>query len=99
MVIIGRLLFLPTSAREVGKIFTKQPPLSEYMTVRGPYIASAEGEGFQSTNIYEFDPSRMAEAFEALSNRYAAYHDVPGLTYSVRVCLEAPEALKMVGLD
>ena len=98
MVIIGTMSFPPQSAKEVGKCFMELPPVPDYITMKGPYVHGVKGEGIQSTILYEFDRSRMAEAFENVSNRYVAYHGVAGLTYAINVCLEAQEALKMIGL-
>ena len=98
MIILGTLSFPPSSGKEVGKAFLQLPPLPDYITMRGPYVHGVKGEGVQSTVIYEFDKSKMAEAFEHVSNRYAPYFDIAGFTYSINVCLEAQEALKVIGL-
>jgi hypothetical protein len=68
------------------------------ITMRGPYIQGVKGDGIQSTTVYEFDRAKMADAMEAVSNRYVPYFGVPGFTYTINVCLEAQEALKMLGL-
>jgi hypothetical protein len=98
MVIIGTMSFPPESAKEIGKRFMEQLSLPDYMTMKGPYISTVKGEGIQGTTLYEFDRSRMAEAFESVSNRYVTYFDVAGFTYTTDVYLDAQEALKMVGL-
>jgi hypothetical protein len=98
MVIIGTMPFPPQSAKEVGKCFMEISSVPDYITMRGPYTHGVKGEGIQSTTLYEFDRSTMAEAFEHVGNRYVAYHGVTGLTYAINVCLEAQEALKMIGL-
>jgi len=98
MIIMATMSFPPASAKEVGKCFRELSPVPDYITMKGPYINGVKGEGIQTTSMFEFDRSKMAEAFEHVSNRYVTYHGVTGLTYTVNVCLEAQEALKMIGL-
>ncbi len=74
------------------------PPLPDFMTMKGPYINSAAGQGFRSILIYECDRSKLAEAMEIVADRLTRYFDVPGYTYSSNIWLEANEALKLVGL-
>ncbi len=98
MVILAVLSFPPESAKEIGKRFLELPPVPDYLTMRGPFIQGVKGDGIQTTVVYEFDRAKMADAMEAVSNRYVPYYGVPGFTYTINVCLEAQEALKMIGL-
>jgi hypothetical protein len=98
MVVITKISFPPSSAKEIGKGFTELPALPDYITMIGPFISSSEGEGVQSIAIYECDNSKLAEAVEHVSNRMVPYFDVSGFKYSVNTWLEAGEALKMIGL-
>ena len=99
MIIMTHVLIPTASARELGKRVLELPPFPEYLTISGPYLYSVEGEGIHSTDIFEIDQSRMAEALEFLNNRHVAFFDVPGYTYGIYTCLEAIEGLKMLGLE
>lgn len=96
MVIIGMITFPTESAKEMGRRFMEIPP---FINKKGPYFRSELGEGIRGISIFEFDPSKMAEAIKFINNYYARYIDVPGYTYSISTWLEAAEALKLVGLD
>jgi hypothetical protein len=95
MVIIGMVSFPSESSNEMGKRFMDIP---QYINKRGPYFQSEQGVGIKALSIFEFDPSKMAEANEFINNYYAQYIGIPGYTYSVGIWLEAVEALKLVGL-
>ncbi len=98
MVIMGITSYPTESATEIGKRFQEAPSFPDYLTRRGPYILNVRGEGIQGFSIFELDRSRMAEAVESISNYYVKFMGVPGFTFSVNVCLEPQEALKMIGL-
>lgn len=99
MIIMTHVLIPTTSAKELGKRVLELPPFPDYLTIRGPYIYSTEGEGIHSIDIFEVEKSRMAEALEYLNNRHVAFFDIPGYTFSVNTCLEATEGIKMLGLE
>ena len=98
MIIIVLNEFPPESGKEVGKCFTKLPPLPAYLTKSGPYLRAFEGDGMKAITLYACDNSHLSDALLAVNNRQASYSDVPGFTYSCDVWLEAPEALKMIGM-
>ena len=98
MVIIAEAVYPPGSAKDAGKCFTNMPSLPDYMSIKGAYIHSAVGAGIRGMVIYECDRSRLADAIEVIGDRITRYFDVPGYTYTMNVWLEAPEALKLVGL-
>ena len=85
------------SATELGERFMEAAPAPDFMTPIGPFVKSTL-EGAKIIAIYEFDPSKYAEAIDYLSNRYAAYHGVPGFKYSLEQWLEVKDALKLIGL-
>ena len=98
MVTIGMLSFPAESAKEVGKRFQGIPALPQYITRKGPYVGSEVGVGIKVISIWEYDPSKMAEATLFLGNYYANFFGVPGFSYSIGPWNEVQEALKMVGL-
>ena len=98
MVILSLTSYPPESAKEVGKRFVEMPPLPDYITMKGPYITSAVGEGIKGITIYEFEDSKYPEASKFLNERVVVLFDVPGFTYSIEPWLEVQDALKLVGL-
>jgi len=96
MVIIGMISFPTESSKEMGKRFMEIPP---FLNRKGPYFKSELGEGIKAVSIFEFDPSKMAEAIEFVNNYYANYIGIPGYNYTIGTWLEAIEALKLVGLE
>jgi len=98
MVILGMMSYPPEGAKEAGKRFLANPPLPDYLTMKGPFIYASKGEGIRTLVVYECDRSKLADAMEVVSNRYVIYMGVPGLTYTVQVWMEIGEALKMIGM-
>ena len=99
MVIIGFASYPPESSHEFAKRFMEQStPLPSHITMKGPFVSSEVGEGIKSIVIFEFDQSKIAEAIQVVSARYAKYFGVPGFTYSQHTWLEAKEALQLIGL-
>lgn len=98
MVTIGMICFPTESSKEVGKCFMKLPSLPPFMTRRGPYVNSECGVGIKTISIFEYDPSKKAEADEFLGNYYATFFGIPGFTYSIGTWFEIKEAFKMIGL-
>jgi hypothetical protein len=98
MVIIGFSSYPPESAKEMGKRFLAQPPLPAFITMKGPYFSTEVGRGIMAFGIYEFDQSKISEAMQVITARYATYFGVPGYTYSVKTWLDAKEALKSIGM-
>ena len=96
MVIIGMISFPTESSKEMGKRFMEIPA---FINKRGPYFNSELGVGIKCISIFEFEPSKMAEAFEFVNDYYAIYIGVPGYSYTIGTWLEAFEALKLVGLS
>ena len=98
MVTIGMVSFPAESSKEVGKCFNGLPTLPPYITRKGPYIGSELGVGIRAISIFEYDPSKMAEAVEFIGNYYAHFIGVPGYTYTIGTWFEVKEAFKMIGL-
>ena len=95
MVIIGTVSYPTESQKEMIKRFMGYPPLPGYITIKGPYGKGVLGEGNKAITIYECDKSRLADAIEYVYQRLATCIGVPGFTYSIEVCLEAPEGIKI----
>lgn len=98
MIIIIQNEFPPESGKEVGKCFTKLPPLPAYLSKSGPYFRASEGDGIKAITLYTCDNAHIPEALLVANNRQTAYDTVPGFTYSCDVWLEAAEVLKMIGM-
>ena len=98
MVIIGKNLFPPESANEIGKRFLELPPLPDYMTMKGPYVHGMMEGGIQGIEVFELDKAKLAEGVEYVTNRYVTYFGIPGFRYAIAPYFEAQEALRMIGL-
>jgi hypothetical protein len=98
MVTIGMISCPTESSKEMGKRFMDIPPLPAYIKRKGPYVGSELGVGIRLISIWEYDPSKMAEAVEFIGNYYAHFIGVPGFTYTIDTWFEVTEAFKMVGL-
>jgi len=98
MVTIGMLSYPTESGKEISTRFLNLPALPSYLTRKGPYVYSALGVGIKTISIYEYDPSKMAEASNFIANYYANFIGVPGFTYSIEIWSDTSEALKMIGL-
>ena len=97
MYIIAVSCYPQESGTELGKRFMEARPAPDFITTLGPFVRSSL-EGVKTMAIYEFDPSKYDEAFDYISNRYAAYHGVPEFKYSLEHWLEVKDALKLIGL-
>ena len=67
MVIISNIAFPPESAKEIGERFSSLPDLPDYMTRRGPYVASNIDDGVVACSIYELDKSKLGDGLLFLS--------------------------------
>jgi hypothetical protein len=98
MIIITQNSFPPENAKDIGKAFLKLGQLPDYMSMKGPFVYSALDKGICSITLYECDKSKIPEALIVANQRQLTFAEVKGFTYSVKAWLEAPEALKMLGL-
>jgi len=98
MVIVGFTSYPPESVKEFAKRFMEQPPLPAYITMIGPYVSSEVEKGILTATIFECDQSKLSEAMQVITARYTKYFGVPGFTYSVKIWLDAKEALKAIGM-
>ena len=75
----------------------KSPPLPEYITKRGPYINGTGGADNKIITTYEFDKSRLAEAWKSILKQLEVLQGVPGLSLSAQIWEEGTE-VKNCGL-
>jgi hypothetical protein len=88
MVIIGMMSYPPESAEELSSRFLASPPIPAFMIMRGPYLNSEVGVGIKTIILYEFEKSKIREAYAVVLDRYAKFIGVPGFTFSVQLWLE-----------
>lgn len=96
MVIIAAMSYPPESVKEMAKRFTTMAALPDFISMRGPYVSSVQGEGIQILSIYEFQEGRFSEAMQVVGKRMVAYYGVPGFTYSLNPWLDIQEAMTMI---
>ena len=61
------------------------PPLPEYMAKRGPYVKNQKGAAHQIVILYEFDRSRLKEAWRRVSEQMDFWRAVGGLAISAHI--------------
>ena len=74
---------LKNIAAYAGKL-SRLPPLPGYITRRGPFVQDAVEGDDRIVTIYEFDRSRLEDAWEIISDQLNVFHDIPGFTFSAR---------------
>jgi len=80
------------SIRVYAGRLSELPPLPQYITRRGPFIHKGVGGEDRIIIIFEFDKSRLAEAWENISNQLDTFHDIPGFTFSAHRSIVFAEA-------
>ncbi len=98
MVIISNIAFPPESAKEMAERFLSLPDLPDYMTRRGPYLASNIDDGSVAYTIWELDKSKLADGMIFLADYMAKFFGVPGFNYEFKVYFEVEEALASIGM-
>jgi len=88
---------LPVPLEEISsyvKKISELPPLPEYIAKRGPFINNGEGDGNRIITLYDFDESRLIEAWDIIFKQVHIFRDLPGFTFSAhrRFCLEKIKA-------
>jgi|GEM_PF-1109329 len=78
------------SIKYFARKLSELPPLPPYMTKRGPYIEGGEGTDNKIITIYEFDRSRLAEAWENIFKQSDVLRTIPGFSLSARILEESP---------
>lgn len=79
-------------------MYQNRPTLPSGMVERGPYIYAARGPSNEVANsllLFEFEDAKMAEAAIYLGGRYSRVATVPGASYSMTLCAEQADVLKM----
>ena len=58
------------------------PPLPGYITQRGPFSNNDVRDKNRIIIVYDFDESRLAEAWRIISDQLDVFRDIPGFTFS-----------------
>jgi hypothetical protein len=75
---------LPFPLKDISpylKRMSELPPLPGYITQRGPFINNDGGDKNRIIIVYDFDESRLAEAWEIVLNHLDVFRDIPGFTF------------------
>lgn len=64
------------------KKIVELPPLPGYITKRGPFINKGGGDKNRIITIYNFDESRLIEAWDIIFKHVHIFRDLPGFTFS-----------------
>jgi hypothetical protein len=71
--------------------------LTEGMSIKGPFFSFWAGGRIRTILILEFDESRYPEALENISTQYDDFHEIPGLSFTMKVSKERFEGKEAVG--
>ena len=90
------LSFSLKSIKYCARQFPRLPPLPEYIIKRGPYI---NGSGVDDKIIitYEFDKSKLAEAWENISKHWDVFRSVGEVALSAQILRESGEVKRRIG--
>ena len=94
---------LPVPLEEIWPYIKKileLPPLPEYITKRGPFINNGEGDKNRIITLYDFDESRLIEAWDIIFKQVRIFRDLPGFTFSAhrRFCFEKMKDVQPIRL-
>ena len=86
------------SIKYCARQFSRLPPLPEYIIKRGPYI---NRPGVDGTILitYEFDKSKLAEAWENISKQWDVFRSVRGIALSAQILRKSGEVNKLHWLE
>jgi len=73
--------------KEYARKVVELPPLPEYISKRGPYIHEAA----KIMVVYEFDQTKIADAWEIIWKHLNAFRDIPGFTLSAPISRKVQE--------
>lgn len=73
------------SIKYYDKQLSQLPPLPEHITKKGPYVNNNEGAAHQIIILYEFDRSKLREAWTNILKQIDSLHGVPGLAISAHI--------------
>jgi hypothetical protein len=74
------------STKYYAKQLSQLPPLPEHITKKGPYVNNNnEGAAHQIIILYEFDRSKLREAWTNILKQIDSLHGAPGLAISAHI--------------
>ena len=80
--------------RDYAREFSELSSLPEYITKRGPYIKESAGRYSKIIISYDFDKSRLAEAWEMISKQFDIFHGLPGFALSAHILEKSKEVTR-----
>ena len=84
--------------RDYAKEVSELCSLPEYITRRGPYIKEAAEAGTKIIITYDFEKSKIVEAWETISKQMDTFRSIPGFALSAHI-LEKGREVKRGTLD
>jgi hypothetical protein len=80
-ILSGSLESIEYYARQLSQLAS----LPECITKRGPYVNKKEGAAHQIIVVYEFDKSKLSEAWSGITNQLNSLHGVSGSALSAHI--------------
>ncbi len=87
------------NVRYYSQQFSELPPLAGYITQKGPYVNNKEGASHQIITLYEFERSKLKEAWKNILKQMDSFCGIPGFTLSAHILEKAQELNHPMELD
>ena len=86
------------NVEQSGKHMMELPKMPDYIELKGHYSKVIKGEGAQTISILGFEKSKMADAYELISDNMGTFSNIPGLTYTIEVWDKTLDLLRKAGI-
>jgi len=73
------------SIKYYAQHFSQIPALPEHINKKGPYVNNEEGASHQLVILYEFERSKLKEAWKYILRQIDSLRRVPGFTLSAHI--------------
>ncbi len=86
------------NVEQASKQMMELPQMPDYIKLKGHYSKVIKGKGAQSISILGFEKSKMAEAYELISDNLRSFSNIPGFTYTIEVWDKTLDLLRKAGV-
>ncbi|SLM29274.1 conserved hypothetical protein [Desulfamplus magnetovallimortis] len=96
MIKIGSVSFPQNVADQVAECYTSLPAPAGNVKMVDTYIFNEGEQDIRAFSIFEYDDENDSELTVYLEKRYAAFSQIPGVTYKIEDWIRVQDALKML---
>ena len=86
------------NVEQSGKQMMALPKMPDYIELKGFYSKVFKGEGSQSISILGIEKSKMADAYEVISENMRTFSNISGFTYTIEVWDKTLDLLRKAGI-